>query len=200
MDCVVRVLSRVRPLVFLATIAAIAAVGVVWGKVALEIKDASPPSTRSRPTAIVWDDRVFSSSAQLRRWLRSRGQTYTGWARTHPASAAVLEHRPAPAQRAPAKQPSKPAVAAPQRAPATHRPALGGHGVRVGAILETIVRWLVLLGCMLLAAAFVCTAALPPALRTRYPRVAAAAAPHRELLFASGLALLLGVIVGVALS
>jgi hypothetical protein len=199
MNCVVRVLSHARPLVFLATIAAFAAVGAVWGKVALEIKNAAPIPDATRPTAIVWDDRVFSSPAQLGSWLRSRGETYTGWAHSHPASAAVLEHRPAPAQRVETVQ-TAPAVAQPQRTPATRHATQGGQGARIGSILATIVRWLVLLGCLLVAAAFVCAAALPPAFRIRFPRGAAAAAPHRELLFASGLALVLGVIVGVALS
>jgi len=71
--------------------------------------------------------------------------------------------------------------------------------MNLAGVLVTVARWIVLLGCVLLAAAFVCAAGLPAPFRSRLPRVAAAAAPHRELLLASAIALVLGVIVGVAI-
>ena len=59
-------------------------------------------SAVGKPTGVVWDDRVFVSKAELRRWLRSRGSTYVRWAQRHAGAQAVLEHRPLPkAVRAP---------------------------------------------------------------------------------------------------
>lgn len=54
-----------------------------------------PPA--ASPSAVVWNDRVFASSAELSQWLRSRGSTYRAWAEHHPAAQAILEHRPPPA-------------------------------------------------------------------------------------------------------
>jgi hypothetical protein len=48
------------------------------------------------PTAVVWNDRVFVSKAELTRWLRSRGTTYIQWAKRHARAQAILEHRPLP--------------------------------------------------------------------------------------------------------
>jgi hypothetical protein len=39
------------------------------------------------------------SSAELRRWLRARGERYVVWARKHPVQAAALEHRRPPKRR-----------------------------------------------------------------------------------------------------
>ena len=58
-----------------------------------------------QPTSVVWADRVYSNKHDLATWLRSRGVTYTRWAARHPATAQILERRPArePAAGAPSR-------------------------------------------------------------------------------------------------
>jgi hypothetical protein len=71
-----------------------------WVLVAQKLRH--PPQITQRPgqiqpSAIVWDNRVFSSRAVLASWLTSRGASYHQWARLHQLDAAIVEHRPAPA-------------------------------------------------------------------------------------------------------
>jgi hypothetical protein len=56
-----------------------------------------PPAVQLH--SVVWADRVFTSRAELRRWLRARGERYAVWARKHPVQAAALEHRRPPKTR-----------------------------------------------------------------------------------------------------
>jgi hypothetical protein len=54
-----------------------------------------PPRIASpQPDAIEWGDRVFGSPSEFRRWLHSRGASYSHWRTRFPAEARVLEHRP----------------------------------------------------------------------------------------------------------
>lgn len=42
-------------------------------------------------TSIVWADRVFSTTHDMKVWLRAKGMTYEKWAALHPDASAVLE-------------------------------------------------------------------------------------------------------------
>jgi hypothetical protein len=72
----------------------IVAAALAWGTVVERFQNAQPLEVRGRPEAIVWDERVFRSEAQLARFLRGRGISYERWARNHPDAVAIL--RPAP--------------------------------------------------------------------------------------------------------
>jgi hypothetical protein len=67
---------------------------VAWGAVVERFRNAEPLAVRGSPEAIVWDDRIFRSEAQLAKFLRGRGISYERWARKHPDAVAIL--RPAP--------------------------------------------------------------------------------------------------------
>jgi hypothetical protein len=47
-----------------------------------------------QPDAIVWGNRVFGAPHEFKRWLHSRGASYSHWRKRFPAEARVLEHRP----------------------------------------------------------------------------------------------------------
>jgi hypothetical protein len=91
---------------------ALLAVAVPWFFVARTMRRAQPVEISTKPpNSLVWGDRVFSTQAALGRWIRSRGASYGTWLATHPAGAAVLEHRPPPATAAPPKAPVQTAAA-----------------------------------------------------------------------------------------
>jgi hypothetical protein len=78
----------------LAAVVAVAVVAVVWVQVALVLdKPLRQSASTLQPTAVVWGNRVFSDVRSLRRWLMSRGESYSAWSRTHPQARAILEHR-----------------------------------------------------------------------------------------------------------
>jgi len=84
---------------------------VPWFFVARTIDRARPVKVSTQPRALVWGGLVFSSQEPLGHWLRSRGASYGHWLASHPAGAAVLEHRPLPTPAAPPK-PETPAATA----------------------------------------------------------------------------------------
>lgn len=87
--------------IILAVAAAPVAAAILWTR-------AQPdpvPATSLQPRGIVWADRVFTQPAELRRWLRARGERYKVWAKHHPLQAATLEHRRLPPTRTAAPEP-----------------------------------------------------------------------------------------------
>jgi hypothetical protein len=166
--------------------AALVAVGISWAKVAQTIADARPTVAPGRPSAIVWANRVFASSGQLRRWLRSRGASYGAWEARYPAAAAVLERRPPPA-----------AVEATTVAPpAVHAVAAASNSSPGHGYLRDVLLGLLAAACAACAAA----AAAPAPVLMRFPGVARAVVPHRELLLAGAAALTVGLLVGAVLT
>jgi hypothetical protein len=100
-------------------IALLAAV-VPWFFVVRTLQSAQPVKIPTKPQeSLVWGDRVFSSPADMGRWLRSRGASYRTWLAAHPSGAAVLAHKPPPAAAAPMKPPPTVADAPKRRARAT---------------------------------------------------------------------------------
>jgi hypothetical protein len=102
-----------RAFALLLTVVGVGAAAFTWAQVVRTISEATPPAPTMQATSIVWNDRVFQSPAELARWLRSRGATYTAWSEQHPVGRDLLERRPAiPSGRThpPARQ-SKPAGA-----------------------------------------------------------------------------------------
>lgn len=70
------------------------AVAVTWGKVAFVFRDAGRAAQTTRPTAVVWGNRVYSDVDAIRGWLRDHHVRYTIWAKNHPLALAILEQRP----------------------------------------------------------------------------------------------------------
>jgi hypothetical protein len=180
-----------RPFTLLLALASVAAVGLVWAQVVITIRNAEPVPSTVRPSAIVWDGKVFQSRAKLSSWLKSLGASYADWSRTHPAARAVLEKLPV-VQTTPAATASPPppkvsvTAPAPQHAAATAAPAgsrkLGGLFVLVSLVAGGL--------CVL-------AAVLPGGLRGRRRRpVTLASGRHRQLLFGAGAAIFVGLLVG----
>jgi hypothetical protein len=111
-----------RAFALLLTVIGVGAAAFTWLQVVLTISQAQRPAPTMRATAIVWDDRVFQSPAELARWLRSRGATYGEWSKQHPAGRDLLEHRPmtSSGRAHPAARRSKAGGATPTAAPAKH--------------------------------------------------------------------------------
>jgi hypothetical protein len=71
---------------------------VPWLYVVRSVERAQPVEIRAQANSVVWAGRVFTSEAELARWLRSRGASYTAWLATHPDGVATLAHKPAPVE------------------------------------------------------------------------------------------------------
>jgi hypothetical protein len=87
--------------IILAVAAAPVAAAILW----MRAQPEPLPATSLQPHGIVWADRVFTQPAELRRWLRARGERYKVWAKHHPLQAATLEHRRLPSARTAAREP-----------------------------------------------------------------------------------------------
>jgi hypothetical protein len=44
---------------------------------------------------VVWQNRVFTTEGQLRRYLNAKGLSYSRWASRHPAAFSILQAKPA---------------------------------------------------------------------------------------------------------
>jgi hypothetical protein len=165
------------------------AAGVIWARVAQTISDAKPVVVATTPpSAIVWADRVFTSPEALKHWLWSRGATYAEWKRRYPAAASVIEHRRFAAPASASSHQSAPTAAADHgTAPAATPNTAHGRGYLRLSILGILVA--VAVACAL-------AAALPTALLVRFPALARAIVPHRELWLAGAAALTIGLLVG----
>jgi hypothetical protein len=219
-----------RAFALLLTVVGVGAAAFTWMDVVRTISEARPPAPTMQATSIVWNDRVFQSPAELARWLRSRGATYTAWSEQHPVGRNLLERRPAiPSGRThvPARQ-SKPAGAthtaarakrphrsvAPadrqHRAAAPHT-ATTGTPKRSPAITSPSsatsprsagypVERIFVAFLALLAAACAGAATLPRALLGRFPNLARTVAPYRALLLGGAAALMIGIVAGAVLN
>ena len=71
---------------------------LVWANVISMLTvhiDPKPPV--GQPQAVVWQNRVFTTDAQLRHYFHTKGLSYTRWVSRHPAAFAVLQAKPAKA-------------------------------------------------------------------------------------------------------
>jgi hypothetical protein len=73
-----------------------AALVLVWAKVITTLTskvERKPPI--GQPHAVVWENRVFTTDGQLRRYLHAKGLSYSLWVSRHPAAFALLQAKPA---------------------------------------------------------------------------------------------------------
>jgi hypothetical protein len=177
-----------RPLAVLAIAVALGAAAFLWTKVTLMIGGAKPPATTNHPAAIIWGDRVFTDRPPLARWLRSRGASYAVWRRTHPIGSAIVEHRRirVAAPKTTAEKNAPPPTNRTRGAPVAAGTSLAHYG---------LIALLLLLGV-----ALACGAALPTPFRRRYPYLSERLSPHRGVFGVCAVALLIGLLIGVALS
>jgi len=85
-----------RFLTITMTLVLLGALVLVWAKVIGTLTshiDPKPPI--GQPQGVVWQSRVFTTEAQLRRYLNAKGLSYSRWAARHPAAFAVLQAKPA---------------------------------------------------------------------------------------------------------
>jgi hypothetical protein len=78
------------------TIVLLAALALVWAKVVSTLTakvEKKPPI--GQPRAVVWQNRVFTTEAQLRHYLSAKGLSYSRWVSRHPAAFALLQSKPA---------------------------------------------------------------------------------------------------------
>jgi hypothetical protein len=106
-------LNKGRPRFNIGTMRALAvlvlapafALGAVAG--AAGIVGGNVTTVESRPTSLVWADRVFVNRGDLTRWFESRGATYEAWAAHHSSAAQLFgegtERRVPAASTAPAR-------------------------------------------------------------------------------------------------
>jgi len=116
----------------------IAAVAVAWADVVHTLQSARPAPSRTRPSAIVWGDRVFGSPSELRRWLRSRGASYADWASRHASTARVIDPTVRKRQAAVRHGQSTATVAAPPAQTAAAAPS-SPHLLRLFVVLGSLV-------------------------------------------------------------
>jgi hypothetical protein len=70
-----------------ATIVLGAGIALVWVRVVQTLTEsAKGPPTVGQPGALVWNGRVFTSSAQFKAYLTSKGFSYSRWAARHPTA------------------------------------------------------------------------------------------------------------------
>ena len=78
------------------TLVLLGALVLVWAKVVSTLTasiEKKPPI--GQPSAVVWQNRVFTTDGQLRRYLHTKGLSYSRWVSRHPAAFAVLQAKPA---------------------------------------------------------------------------------------------------------
>ena len=79
-----------------ATLVLVAALVLVWARVVSTLtKNIEPKPPIGQPRAVVWQDRVFTTESQLRRYLTAKGLSYSRWVSRHPAAFALLQSKPA---------------------------------------------------------------------------------------------------------
>jgi len=78
------------------TVVLLGALVLVWARVVSTLTanvEKKPPI--GQPRAVVWQNRVFTTEAQLRRYLQAKGLSYSRWVSRHPAAFALLQSKPA---------------------------------------------------------------------------------------------------------
>jgi hypothetical protein len=85
-----------RFVTLLMVLALLAGLVVVWAKVVSTLTaNIEPKPPIGQPRAVVWQNRVFTTDGQLRRFLHANGLSYSRWVSRHPAAFAVLQAKPA---------------------------------------------------------------------------------------------------------
>jgi hypothetical protein len=85
-----------RFVTFTMAIVLLAALVLVWARVVSTLTaHIEPKPPIGQPRAVVWQHRVFTTDAQLRRYLHAKGVSYSRWVSRHPAAFAVLQAKPA---------------------------------------------------------------------------------------------------------
>jgi hypothetical protein len=85
-----------RLVTLLMVLVLVAALAVVWVKVVSTLtSNIEPRPPIGQPRAVVWNNRVFTTDGQLRRYLHTKGLSYSRWVSRHPAAFAVLQAKPA---------------------------------------------------------------------------------------------------------
>ena len=85
-----------RIVTFTAALVLMGALVLVWARVVSTLTshiDPKPPI--GQPRAVVWQNRVFTTDGQLRRYLHAKGVSYSRWVSRHPAAFALLQAKPA---------------------------------------------------------------------------------------------------------
>jgi hypothetical protein len=104
-----------RPLRAAGAIAAAALVLVPWVYAVRELSHPKAVESHTKPTAIVWGGRVFSSKSAFATWFESTGGNYEAWARRHPGGLRTLDpkaHRKLSAEQRSARTTRTPAPTA----------------------------------------------------------------------------------------
>jgi hypothetical protein len=115
-----------------AIVVALLLAAVPWVVVAWKLEHAKPVAAPSvQPSAIVWADRVFTSSHALKVWLRDHGVSYNAWVAAHPRSAAIIDPKAA------AALPTS-TVATPPAAAPTPAAGSGSWSFPTGALLDVL--------------------------------------------------------------
>ena len=81
-----------RLITFTMALILLAALVLVWAKVVSTLTaniEAKPPI--GQPHAVVWQNRVFTTDGQLRRYMHAKGLSYSRWVSRHPAAFALLQ-------------------------------------------------------------------------------------------------------------
>jgi hypothetical protein len=85
-----------RALTLFMGLVLLAALVLVWARVVSTLTaniERKPPI--GQPQAVVWQNRVFTTTGQLRHYLRVKGVSYSRWVSRHPSAYAVLQNKPA---------------------------------------------------------------------------------------------------------
>jgi hypothetical protein len=83
-------------LTLLMTLVLLAALILVWAKVVSTLTaNIEPKPPIGQPHAVVWQNRVFTTDGQLRRYMHAKGLSYSRWVSRHPAAFALLQSKPA---------------------------------------------------------------------------------------------------------
>jgi hypothetical protein len=78
------------------TIVLLGTLVLVWAKaISTLTSHVEPKPPIGQPRAVVWQDRVFTTDGQLRRYLHAKGISYSRWVSRHPAAFALLQAKPA---------------------------------------------------------------------------------------------------------
>lgn len=85
-----------RFITFTMALVLLGALVIVWAKVVSTLTaHVEPKPPIGQPHAVVWQNRVFTTDGQLRRYLHAKGLSYSRWVSRHPAAFALLQSKPA---------------------------------------------------------------------------------------------------------
>jgi hypothetical protein len=85
-----------RLITFTMALILLAALVLVWAKVVSTLTaNIQPKPPIGEPHAVVWQNRVFTTDGQLRRYMHAKGLSYSRWVSRHPAAFALLQAKPA---------------------------------------------------------------------------------------------------------